>query len=59
MRDIEEVMDRVIVGFVKKFWVIFKKECNIVVYYEVGYIIIGMVFDEVEVVYKVIIVLCG
>lgn len=59
MSDFDEVSDCVIVGLVKKNWVIFEKECCIVVYYEGGYVIVGMVFDEVEVVYKVIIVFCG
>lgn len=59
MCDIDEVMDCVIVGFVKKSCVIFKKECNIVVYYEGGYIVIGFVLDEVDMVYKVMIVFWG
>lgn len=55
----DEVEDCVIVGLVKKDCVINKKECEMVVYYEVGYIIVGLVLSCVCVVYKVIIIFCG
>lgn len=57
--DIDEVEDCVIVGLVKCDWVILLWECNIVVYYEVGYMIVGLVLNDVWVVYKVMIVLWG
>lgn len=57
--DIDEVEDCVIVGFFKKDCIIFDRERVMVVYYEVGYIIVGLIFLNVWVVYKVIIVLCG
>ncbi|EHD7790062.1 ATP-dependent metallopeptidase FtsH/Yme1/Tma family protein [Staphylococcus pseudintermedius] len=56
MRDIEEATDRVIAGPAKKSRVISEKERNIVAHHEAGHTIIGMVFDEAEVVHKVTIV---
>lgn len=57
--DFDEVEDWVIVGFVKYDCVVNKYEWEIVVYYEVGYMIVGLVLNDVWVVYKVMIVLWG
>ncbi len=56
MVDIDEATDRVIAGPAKKSRVISKKERNIVAYHEAGHTIIGVVFDEADMVHKVTIV---
>lgn len=59
MCEVDEVIDCVIVGMEKKSCVISDWEKWIVVYYEVGYIIVGYFLEYVDMVYKVIIILCG
>src|SRR5690625_4029227 len=56
MLDVDEAIDRVIVGPAKKSRVISKKERNIVAYHESGHTIIGMVLDEADSVHKVTII---
>ncbi|WP_163972105.1 ATP-dependent zinc metalloprotease FtsH [Oceanobacillus halotolerans] len=56
MIDVDEAIDRVIVGPAKKSRVISEKERNIVAYHESGHTIIGMVLDEADEVHKVTIV---
>lgn len=56
MLDVDEAIDRVIVGPAKKSRVISPKERNIVAFHESGHTIIGMVLDEADMVHKVTIV---
>ena len=56
MLDVDEAIDRVIVGPAKKSRVISKKERNIVAYHESGHTIIGMVLDDADTVHKVTII---
>jgi len=54
--DIDEAVDRVIVGPAKRSRVISDKEKNIVAYHESGHTVIGKVLDDADVVHKVTIV---
>ncbi|TRM11131.1 ATP-dependent metallopeptidase FtsH/Yme1/Tma family protein [Lentibacillus cibarius] len=56
MDDIDEAIDRVIVGPAKKSKVISKKERDIVAHHESGHTIIGMVLDNADEVHKVTII---
>ncbi|RYG72679.1 ATP-dependent zinc metalloprotease FtsH [Lentibacillus lipolyticus] len=56
MDDIDEAIDRVIVGPAKKSKVISKKERDIVAHHESGHTIIGMVLENADEVHKVTII---
>lgn len=56
MADVDEAVDRVIVGTAKRSKVISEKERNIVAHHESGHTIIGLVLDNADVVHKVTIV---
>lgn len=59
MCEFELVKDKIMMGVECKIMVMFEKEkCNIV-YYEVGYVIVGCLVLEYDLVYKVFIILCG
>ncbi|WP_373894560.1 ATP-dependent zinc metalloprotease FtsH [Virgibacillus sp. CBA3643] len=56
MLDVDEAIDRVLVGPAKKGKVISKKEQDIVAHHESGHTVIGMVLDDANSVHKVTIV---
>src|SRR5699024_10747515 len=56
MEDVDEAIDRVIVGPAKKSKVISKKERDIVAHHESGHTIIGLVLENADEVHKVTIV---
>ncbi|SFD73490.1 membrane protease FtsH catalytic subunit [Lentibacillus persicus] len=56
MEDVDEAIDRVIVGPAKKSKVISKKERDIVAHHESGHTIIGKVLDNADEVHKVTII---
>src|SRR5699024_2475470 len=56
MVDVDEAIDRVIIGPAKRSRVISDKERNIVAHHESGHTIIGMVLNDADVVHKVTIV---
>ncbi|MBY7141645.1 ATP-dependent zinc metalloprotease FtsH [Virgibacillus sp. NKC19-3] len=56
MYDVDEAIDRVLVGPAKKGRVISKKEQDIVAHHESGHTVIGMVLDDADAVHKVTIV---
>lgn len=59
MDDFNNVLECIIVGLEKKNCVFNLCECEIVVYYEMGYVLVVMVLLGVDLVYKVLIILCG
>lgn len=59
MEEFEKVKDKIMMGFECKFMVMFEFEKEMIVYYEVGYVIVGCLVLEYDLVYKVLIILCG
>lgn len=55
----EEVVDWVIGGLCCKGWIISEQEKKIIVYYEGGYILVVWVMFDIELIYKVMILVCG
>ncbi|UJL46506.1 ATP-dependent zinc metalloprotease FtsH [Virgibacillus sp. NKC19-16] len=56
MIDVDEAIDRVLVGPAKRGKVISKKEKDIVAHHESGHTVIGMVLDDADAVHKVTII---
>lgn len=56
MFNFEYVVECVFVGIVKKSKILFKEEQKVVVFYELGYVLVGWMLEYMEVVMKVFIV---
>lgn len=53
------MVECVVVGFEKCSCVFFDKECKIVVFYEMGYVLVVVNLEGCDLVYKILIILCG
>ncbi|ERJ12430.1 ATP-dependent zinc metalloprotease FtsH [Haloplasma contractile] len=56
MQDIDEAIDRVMMGPAKKSRVISKKEKNVIAHHEAGHAVIGLKLENAEIVHKVTII---
>ena len=56
MKDVDEVIDRVMMGPAKKSKVFSKKERRVVAYHEAGHAVVGIKLENAEVVHKVTII---
>lgn len=59
MVEFEKVKDKIMMGVECCFMVMMEVQKELMVYYEVGYVIIGCLVLEYDLVYKVMIILCG
>lgn len=55
----EYVKDKVFMGVECKMMMLMDNEKEVMVYYEVGYVVVVVFVDEVDLLYKIMIILCG